>query len=237
MPKWLVRIKGDTFDLEDLPALLRSPELTITKENGFYYLESSEFDSLTSADEVRERGVALIKMMNGAAKLYRNNFRDISEDGVIRIEDNGRRHQYVFSKSVLIGRAKLSAKATVTTSNGTQVTVNQPSVIETWLGLAKKYKLVADVLHFFREDTWINLYKIYEVVRDDVRDKHTIVKNGWVSGAELSRFTRTAQSRAALGDFARHAIEKYKSPAQPMSLAEAKSLIKGLIMNWLCAKS
>lgn len=52
MAKWLVRFKGERFDLEDLPSLLRSPELNITEENGFYYLQSSEFDSLTSSDEV-----------------------------------------------------------------------------------------------------------------------------------------------------------------------------------------
>jgi len=237
MPKWLVRLKGDTFDLEDLPALLRSPELTITEENGSYYLESSEFDSLTYADEVRERSVALIKMINGAAKLYRDNFRGISEDGVIRIEDNGRRHHYIFAEAVLTARSKLSTNVTVTTSDGTQVTVNQPSVIETWLGLAKKYKPVADVLHFSRENTWFNLYKIFEVIRDDVRGEQIIVKNGWVSDKKLSQFTQTAQSREALGYYARHASKKYRSPTPPMSWAEAKSLIKGLIMNWLCTKS
>ena len=71
MPKWLVRLKGERFDLEDFPKLLRSPEVRVVEENGSFYLESSEFNSLTLAEEVRERGRALIKLINGVSKFNR----------------------------------------------------------------------------------------------------------------------------------------------------------------------
>jgi len=237
MPKWLVRLKGERFDLEDLPSLLRSPELNATEDNGFYYLQSSEFDSLTSADEVRERGIALIKILNGAAKLYRDNFRDVAEDGITRVENDGSRHHYVYLEGGITPRAKVSAQVTVITSNGSQPAVGQPSPLESWFRLAQKHKPVADALHFYREDSWINLYKVYEVIIDDVGGEHIVVSNGWVSGSYLSRFTQTAQSRAALGDYARHASQKYKPPAQPMPLSEAKSLVKSILMKWLTTKS
>jgi len=34
MPKWLVRRKGERFDLEDFPKLLCSPEVKVVEENG-----------------------------------------------------------------------------------------------------------------------------------------------------------------------------------------------------------
>jgi len=217
--------------------LLRSPELNVTEDNGFYYLQSSEFDSLTSADEVRERGIALIKILNGAAKLCRDNFRDVAEDGITRVEDDGSRHHYVYLEGAITMRAKVSAQVTVITSNGSQPAVDQPSPLESWFRLAQKHKPVADALHFYREDSWINLYKVYEVIKDDVGGKHIVVNKGWVSEPDLSRFTQTAQSRAALGDYARHASEKYKPRAQQISLSEAKSLVKSILMKWLTTKS
>ena len=68
MPKWLVRLKGERFDLEDFPKLLRLSEVKVVEEDGLFYLESSEFNSLTSAEEVRERGRVLINLINGVTK-------------------------------------------------------------------------------------------------------------------------------------------------------------------------
>ncbi len=109
MPRWLVRLKGERFDIEDLPEFLRSSELKVVEENGAFYLQSSEFDFLTSPDEVRERGRALIKLINGVAKFDRDNYRDVSEDGITKVEDDGRSHHYVFLENAITVRAKVSA--------------------------------------------------------------------------------------------------------------------------------
>lgn len=92
-------------------------------------------------------------------------------------------------------------------------------------------------LHFFKDETWSSLYKAYEILGDAVGGEHAILKAGWVSKRGLSRFTQTAQSRAALGDLARHASEKFTLPANPMTLKEARTLVKGLLSKWLDAKS
>ena len=235
MPNWLVRLKGEKFDLEDFPSLLRSPEHTVIEENGSYYLKSSDFDSLSSADEVRERAIAIIDMLNGAMKLHIHDFRGVFEDGVTIIKEDGSRHHYVYLGGSIATRVKVSA--TVTTSNGTQQIAPQPSDVESWLSLAKGDKAVGDALHFFRETTWISLYKVYEIIRDDVGGEEAITTNGWATKKRLKRFTRTAQSRAALGDYARHASKKYTPPAQPMPIHEAESLIRGILRSWFRSKA
>ena len=235
MPNWLVRLKGEKFDLEDFPSLLRSPEHTVIEENGSYYLKSSDFDSLSSADEVRERAIAIIDMLNGAMKLHIHDFRGVFEDGVTIIKEDGSRHHSVYLGGSIAARVKVSA--TVTTSNGTQQIAPQPSDVESWLSLAKGDKAVADALHFFRENTWISLYKVYEIIRDDVGGEEAITTNGWATKKRLKRFTRTAQSRAALGDYARHASKKYTPPAQPMPIHEAESLIRGILLSWFRSKA
>ncbi len=235
MPNWLVRLKCEKFDLEDLPSLLRSPEHTVIEENGFYYLKSSDFNSLSSADEVRERAIAIIDMLNGAMKLHIHNFRGVFEDGVTIIKEDGSRHHYAYLGGTIAARAKVSA--TVTTSNGTQQIAPRPSNVESWLSLAKSDKDVADALHFFRENTWINFYKVYEIIKDDVGGKKAITTNGWATKKGLERFTHTAQSRAALGDYARHASKKDTPPAQPMPIQEAESLIRRVLLSWFRSKA
>ena len=237
MGKWLVRLKGERFDLEDLPTLLHSPELAVIEKNGFYYLRSSEFESLTSPDEVHKQGITLIEILNGVVSLRRDNFRDVSEDGITRVEDDGRPYHYVqFGAATPTMRAKVSADAIVIAPNGTEKKVGH-SDIETWISIAKKCEPVVDALRFFRDGTWGNLYKVLEIIRDDVGGEHAIIEKDWVSKRTLSRFTQTAQSRAALGDHARHASEKYKAPVQPMSLSDAKSVIRGILINWMQTKT
>jgi len=237
MPKWLVRLKGERFDLEDFPKLLRSPEVRIVEVDGSFYLESSEFNSLTLAEEVRERGRALIKLINGVTKFNRDNFLGISEDAITRLEDDGKRHNFVFLEGGITIRTKVSGQPTVITADGTEKVATQPSALESLLEVAKKYNVVADALSFYRDDTWSSLYKTYEIIRDDVGGKHQIIKNGWSVDSDISRYTQTTQSRAALGDSARHASKKYKSPAQPMTLLEARALIKTILSRWASSKT
>ncbi len=237
MPNWLVRLKGEKFDLEDFPSLLRSPELTVIEENGSYYLKSSDFDSLSLADEVRESAIAIIDMLNGAMKLHIHNFRGVFEDGVTLIKEEGSRPHYAYLRGSITARSKTSANLTATTSKGTQQIAPRPSNVESWLNLAKDDKAVADALHFFRENTWINLYKVYEIIIDDVGKKDVIIRNGWVTKKGLRRFTQTAQSRAALGDAARHACNKPPPPPQPMPFHEAESLIRGVLLSWFHSKA
>jgi hypothetical protein len=49
----------------------------------------------------------------------------------------------------------------------------------------------------------------------------------------LSLFTRTANSVAAAGDKARHGMERYDPPRQPMSLAHACELVDRIMRTWL----
>ncbi len=230
MPKWLVRLKGERFDLEDFPKLLRSPEVRVVEENGSFYLESSEFNSLTSAEEVRERGRALIKLINGVTKFNSDNFLGISEDAIIRVEDDGKQHGYLFLEEAITIRTKVGARLTVIAADGSEKVTTQSSVLESLLEVAKKYNVVADALSFYRDDTWSSLYKAYEIIRDDVGGKHHVIKNGWSVASDINRFKQTAQPY-------RHASKKYKPPAQPMTLLEARVLIKNILSRWLSSKT
>lgn len=45
-----------------------------------------------------------------------------------------------------------------------------PARIDSWLKKSKQDNNVGDALRFLCEQNWINLYKIFEIVKDDVDD-------------------------------------------------------------------
>jgi len=227
MPKWLVRLKGEGFDLEDFPELFCLSKAKVVKEGGSFYLESSEFNSLTSAKEVRERGRVLIKLINVVTNFNRDKFPGISEDAIIRVEDDGKWHGYLFLESRVTIRTKTRGKLTVIATDGSEKVATQPSAPESLFEVAQKYSVVAEALSFYRDDKWSGLYKAYEVIEGDVGGK--IIKNGWSVKSEISRFTQTAQPH-------RHAGNRYKPPSKPMTLSEARSLIKAILSRWISSK-
>jgi hypothetical protein len=87
---------------------------------------------------------------------------------------------------------------------------------------------------FGYEHTWDNLYKVHEVMKEDVGAGE--IKVHFPNGCRLETFTRTANARRAAGDGARHGHEKNEPPKNPMSLAEARDLIRGWLAHWLASK-
>lgn len=88
--------------------------------------------------------------------------------------------------------------------------------------LAKAARLLAR-----QGDSWMGLYKVHECIRDA---KFDVVKSGVCSKAQLSRFTHTANSFAAIGDDARHASVDGTAPNSPMSLAPARAFVQKLLL-------
>ncbi len=61
----------------------------------------------------------------------------------------------------------------------------------------------------------------------------TVVNSGLVSRTQLRRFKHSANSVNAAGDEARHGVEPRTPPADPMTIAEARSLVDILLSRWL----
>jgi len=52
---------------------------------------------------------------------------------------------------------------------------------------------------------------------------------------EVERFRRTANTRSAVGDAARHAKLGVPPPSNPMALEEADDYVRGLLGRWVDA--
>ena len=235
--KWLVRLEGHVFDLEDLQEQLHSDEISIQERNGNYYLSSSYFTDLSRPDDVLSTARHLIELMNGAAKIFVNGYEPVSPTGeIIEIVDSEERKHVIMQ--VDTGRFRIKGKAVdlVSSSDGRDSGARKPTEIIDLLRKAISNSRIADVLHFQSlEQTWSNLYKIYELVGDDIGTRNV---EKIVEPHRIKHFKGTAQSRALIGDAARHASGKYKGPGKlpEMTLSEAKQLIADLLKAWISTK-
>lgn len=234
MPEWSVRLKGHAFDLEELSDHFRSPERNVRKdEDGHYYLRSTDFDSMADEETVRECALDLVELMNRAAKFCAGDgYQPVGLDVVTRIDESGKRMHHITSSVQIGGRSRVSAKPTVIKEDDSADTPRPPSEVESMLTLAERDQRVADALRYFARGDWMNLYKAWEVVGDAAGGACNIVTNGWATRGTQSRFTQTAQSRKALGDEARHAIDKKDPPKNPMTLDEARAFVKSVMKAW-----
>ncbi|MBD1907234.1 hypothetical protein NDI37_08275 [Funiculus sociatus GB2-A5] len=232
--KWLVLLEGKESHLRSLTQLLRSPEWSVIKEEGSYYLSSSRFDLLTDDIEMYACATELLTLINGVAMFYFGDFKPFTLDVIVRVDENGKRHPEVLLSAIWT----IEGFGFDIEGDESEDFYQHPSDLETWATIADQDEKVKKVFRIWtkREHDWVNLYKIYEVVQDDVGSR--ITEDGWATKKKTECFTRTAQSPDAIGDDARHGVEKSSQPPKsPMSLLEAQRLIIVIVRKWLGWKS
>lgn len=138
MAEWLVSLKGDPVDLQELADEFRSPQLSVKKVKEGYFLRSpQDFDTLTSTEDVRARASELLPLLVGSIKLRTGYTESIRVGGlVIRVEEDGRHHKYVHADTIRVrAKARVLVSGTV---DGT--TVSEPPLAERWVALARRDK-------------------------------------------------------------------------------------------------
>lgn len=238
MVGWVIQLSGEKFDLEELPRLFTSEELKVLEKNGKYYLISNEFRTFTEASEVLKQAKKFIKLINGAVKISNSKFLSIRIGNVEKIEKNGRHMRYIFAESGTY-RIKGSENTILTKSGSNQEEqiTKRTFTVESWVMQTKQDKNVAKVLSFWSAEkiTWIDLYKILEVIEEDIGCK--VYKRHWVSRKKTRLFEWTANCYRAIGEDARHGGEKkWIPPKKCMELSEAGSIIRTITDNWLREK-
>ncbi len=216
MSKWMIRLTGDANDLQVLSQHLSSPELSVRKEeDGYFWLSSSKFDLLTDAFLVAAKAGELLGVVSGVAKLL-GNLNPVEEDAIIRKEENKPPTQFILLRGV---------------PSDERLPMSQAQFARL-LSLAEQDQRVADALYFFQKADWYNLYKVWDVINYAVGG--SLKKEKWVNKTDANRFTKTAQSRKAIGDEARHGVDKNDPPKGGyMNIFEAQEFVKGLLYKWV----
>ncbi len=234
--KWEIQISGNETDLKELCKSLGDDELSIEEKEGQYFLVSSQFDELSNVEEIKSAGSDILSILTGATKLSLGGRIPLQIANIARIREDGGRDIFVTVSETIHLRSSLGLK--IERSDGTIEVVNPADNVLRWMQLGLADSRVAKALRLFgtQEHSWVSLYRLYEVIEEDVGGIDEIVNAEWATKTSIRRFKHTANSPSAIGDDARHGRESTTPPARPMELGEARALIASILHNWLSSK-
>lgn len=229
--RWYIQITGTESDISDVERSLKTYMWKLYRDKDGVYLTSNNLNDISDAVEVRSLAEEFIDTLNGAISYIYDDYEPIRYQSTI--EYNKITGQRIVSIGPVSMSFKLRMRATLTIKGQ-----NEPmeTSVEKWLKVSKKSEAVRSVLHYYNNPNWWNLYKIYEVIKEDLGGDAKIRSKQFATKKEISSFTGTANSRLLLGDEARHADSKNQGPQTPINLAEARRWIKNLSQKWIDEK-
>ncbi|OBF98897.1 hypothetical protein [Mycolicibacter sinensis] len=229
-------LDGEQPDFERLAVLFADGDVRIVRddERDAYYLTAAELDSADDED-VYFTIEALLKRINGSARTLTPDFQPVryarkyTTNGGIVIQP---------ATVQLKIRVSLTVSAVVRGPDGEPQPTSPPPGA-THLALAASDGTVDEVLARMAGDLdWFNLFKVYELVRDDSTKPSSIAGMGWATENEQSAFRASANRPDISGEDARHAVSpNTKRPKRTMNLAEGQAWVCNLVSNWLAWKA
>ncbi|MEG4005708.1 hypothetical protein QUA41_07790 [Microcoleus sp. Pol11C1] len=197
-------------------------------ENGEYYLTSSRWELLTNHSAVYLEATKPLQDISAIARIHFTRFPLLKPDIICEVDEEGNHRQRWVALSATISVD--SSSFSIQLEGGQDIIRNLE--FESWRKLAEEDEIVKNVFRQITdfEHNWINLYKVYEVVNKDAGKKKI---EQWITKDKISQFTHTANSQSAIGDDARHGVDKHAPPKEPMSLYKADALIMTLLQKWL----
>jgi hypothetical protein len=240
---WQVQIQGWGSDLEHLARHFESLPFRVVKDErdgGFVY-ESDAFTVCSTSEEVLAIAEREFCVLSGVLKLARGSHEPLRAGAVYKPNAAGGRDVFVHLHDTLQIRAELGdVTVTVTDAQGNVVT--KPARPPRTIAIARLAATDAAVAKAMRllsatdSQSWVGLYRIYEVVEADAGGEPAFKKRGWGSAGDLKRFKHSANSVTVAGDAARHGKELSSPPAKPMSSEEATAYVNYVVSPWLASK-
>jgi hypothetical protein len=230
MDRFRVELKGDVTALKAVAPHLQTPELHLDVDSDTIFLKSSTFETMTLPGDVIAAARRMVPSIKAAIRLAGiTGPRAVDAYRVVmETPEAPQNFVYVYAQESLAVGEALSA---------TILGGSQPPPAPIPVELALTDARVALALELFAHDpNWYDLYKVLDVVEEDVGGERALEAKGWVPQSELKRFTQTANSQGAAGSDARHARDAFRPPKVPMPLADAVDLIRRLLIAWLATK-
>jgi hypothetical protein len=226
-------LQGQQFDLETLADLFREGEPKVAQEGSDYYITSASFDDLfQDGGLLNETALSLLRHANGIARAISSGYRPVTLVGRFTDESGGTTQVIAAASAEM--RMKASAVAIVISGG-----VEQPAPPTPGPGYMQKVAsnaAVREVLEILGKPVpeldWFDLYKVYEIIRDDV-GRSAIIANGWATSGEVNVFTESANRPEVSGDGARHARLPGQPSGRSMNLGEGAELVKRVAVAWL----
>lgn len=229
--RWKVRLKGNGRGLRDLEESFDNDPKVFEEEG--YFLWSSQFQKVEESGEIREIAEDIVRAIRNFGERDSLRVEKLQVDHIIEILDDGSELTHIMAEPTTVKVTTGRARITSPEEDGVVQTFLPADRTYEWTQLALKDEKVSELVDLVDKGyDWVNLYRIYDFIQDNIDSEDNIVSQGWWSESKKNLFKHTANSREAIGDEARHG-NSGSGPADPMTLAEAKRLVDTLIDHWL----
>ncbi len=217
---WAAELIGTDQDTSEMQRALNANfDPRVEAVDGTRALRCSLLDSCSSAKEVRDKAIVLIKVLNGASTLSRRSG-PVRVGRIYRVGDDGSIASTVFAEGAAnIGNVTLSATATITDTHGEFISPPPPapSTAQRWFHAALDDPKIADLLTFVGQaDNWFDVYKAMEMLRFVACSEHDLL-------TELGSRAPDFKNARWTANWHRHA--RATRPQSPASLDEARTLL------------
>ncbi len=227
--RWWIHVRFNSdLDLMIFEKAVAGSEVRLVELDNNFYIEDPRIPDTAEMREAFRLAESLLAQLNGAVQVSCGYFQSAQFESMIELSEDGIGRGIVATDFVLHGSDSFPAIGSFLTGQLTPV----KSMLPVW----KANTGVREALFYLGAEgnVWANLYKACEIVEDHVGgDPKAIFHNGWCSRSEWERFRRTANHQEAAGRFSRHARSKVKPPPDPMTAAEARSLVACLMNKWI----
>jgi hypothetical protein len=224
--RWWVELRFNSeIDLALLEKAVATSPVRLIEFQGSYYIEDPVIPDQADMSQAFRYEVEGLPRLNAAVSVVCPEFIPARFVCVVKLLEDGHGESVVSVDLVVHGTNQLEAVDRFL--NGSQSDFGRVR------DLMSRDSDVNEALLYFGADAnpWANLYKACEVVQD--RFGSQIVTQGWCSRTNWERFNRTANHQEVIGAFSRHARSKVAPPANPMTLNEARSVVRDLLHGWI----
>jgi hypothetical protein len=240
--QWQVELQGEDSDLKHLSRNGNSSTFRVIRDHRsqHYMYESELLADCQTPQEVLAVTKECLNALSGALKFTRNSPRPISASAVFRSGDSGERTTFVSLNEAVICRSEATVEVLITDSLGNCIIGPDGASREIAIAkLALHDNAVAKVMRLLcaaDEKTWVGMYRIHEVIEDDLGGERAMKTLSWNRERERELFKRCANSVAIAGDSARHGKEVTTPPIDAMSEDSASAYLRHVIEQWLVSK-
>ncbi|MDN3564177.1 hypothetical protein QWZ14_07295 [Paeniroseomonas aquatica] len=235
---WAYALQGDRTDLDDAELLwtgdgpFRISRIQNPLGEEYMALFADKFNGLSSAIEVENIASTVLHRINGLLFLRDIHRAPLRSAGILeRLTDGTYARHAVVKGAVLVGRIRIHGTGVV----GDSYAAKSPHPVEqAWLAQAMADNTLSDVLIFLQDAPgWFDLWKAFEMMRDDVQIRSNRLPwhktdVAWPSQTAMDRFEQTANHY-------RHSRAK-RIPVPKsgwMEIEEGRRWVSRLVVAWL----
>ena len=223
MSRWLVKLEGTSFDLEDFPYWFPRGQVFATADADGTYLVGELLEACSDSAAVYQTAETLLDEMHAVICLLDPGIRRPTIGVVLRENDAGKRTGTIYASATIGGRSKVRATLTVEGAANTPPSETQAQLLLAAAQVNRHLRIGLSLLAM-PHVSWPHLYRALEEIEASLGKK--VNDAGVCSSNERERFTRSANSGEVAGKEARHRIGKFDPPLQPMTLRDAQAFVR-----------